>query len=267
MKVTETDRNHTNLENWFVKFKDQYEHVFIDNFANHERGFAILSEEYNLLLQEKETKNKTEAWDFSIFDIVTIKRLEENLHSPLLGELLDTRGSHGQKDLFYRLFLNEVVGKDKAEKFFNTNPLDYLTRCEEFIKNQTDKGEIDITIKSTNRHNKFAIILENKWGSGDSCPDQIYKYYRNFTNPKGKAYTDENLLIIYLTKYGNNPKWIENKDFESFLTNNIGVNYFPISYIYHVKNWLEQCLILCESQKVKFTIEQYLNLIRYGVSN
>src|ERR1035437_761922 len=142
MKVTETDRNHTNLENWFVKFKGQYEQVFIDNFANYERGFAILSEEYNLLLQEKETKNKTEAWDFSIFDIVTIKRLEENLHSPLLGELLDTRGSHGQKDLFYRLFLNEVVGKDKAEKFFNTNPLDYLTRCEEFIKNQTDKGEI-----------------------------------------------------------------------------------------------------------------------------
>jgi len=118
-----------------------------------------------------------------------------------------------------------------------------------------------------NKEKKFAVIIENKWDSGDSCPDQLFKYYRNFTNPKGKGYTDSNLLVIYLTKYGKSPSWVESTDFKKFLRQNHQKNYFPIAYQVQIKNWLEECLIQSNSKKVSYLIEQYLNFIKYGINN
>ncbi len=257
----------------FEEFKKRHDQIYIDNFSSYSVAFEDFSKDYKILLEEKQKMNELEAWDFSLFNIIRVRRKEEDLHSPLLAELLDTNGTHGQKDLFYKLFLQEVVGTDIVHRFINEDYHDYSIICEEFIRNtkgngeKDEKGEIDITIKSINRKNKFAIILENKWGSGDSCPDQLFKYYRNFTNPQGKAYTDENLLIIYLTKNGGDPKWIENEEFKLFLNNNIRKNYFPISYKIEIRKWLEACILKCKSKKINIIIEQYLNLIKYGINN
>lgn len=149
------------------------------------------------------------------------------------------------------------------ERLTNYCYLAYKIKSEEYIKNKTDGkiGRVDITINSTDRHNRFAIILENKWESGDSCVDQVFKYYTNYTEQQGKGYTDKNLIVIYLTRLGNNPTNTENKRFKMFLSENKGVNYFPISYDYTVKNWLKKCVQACKSEKVKYTIEQYLKFI------
>ena len=54
------------------------------------------------ILKEKIKYDETHAWDFSIFNIVKINRPEENLHSPLIKELL---GNFGHIDpLFLSLF-------------------------------------------------------------------------------------------------------------------------------------------------------------------
>jgi len=249
------------LENWLSDFKSDQEKIFLENYSEFERKVSLVSSEYNKIIKDQDLLNETEAWDFSIFNIVQIKRPEENLHSPFIAELLDTQGSHGQKDLFYKLFLYEILGQKKAAKFINSDYQDYYIQCEEFIRNKHDKGEIDITIKSTSPNKDFAIILENKWGSGDSCPDQLFKYYRNFTNKKGKGYTDDNLLVIYLTIYGGDPTWVENKKFATFLTANKNRNYFPISYIKDIRGWLEKSMHECKSVKVKNIINQYLNMI------
>jgi len=256
-----------NFETWFVKTKNLYNNILISDFTNYEYGFSVLNKKYSELLIERDLKNQTEAWDFSLFDIITVRRPEENLHSPLIAELLNPSGFHGQQDLFYKLFLNEVIGEEKAKKFINPSFKEYLTISEEYVKNDIDRGEVDITIKSVNCQNRFAIIIENKWDSGDSCTDQLFKYYTNFTNPYGKAYTDDNLLVLYLTKYGKNPTKVERKEFETFLSKNIGINYFPISYFKNIRNWLEQCISHCESQKVRIIIEQYLNHIKHGINN
>lgn len=262
------DVGELNLEDfglWLIRCQKQYEQIYIDNFVNYKSGFKMLSKEYNDIIKEKELTNEFEAWDFSIFNVLSFLRPEENLHSPLLAELLDTNGSHGQKDLFYKLFLYEVMGKEKARKFINRNYQEYSIKKEEYIDNITDTGRIDIAIKSTNRHNKFAIILENKWNNGDSC-DQLFKYYRNFTNPNGQGYTDDNLIIIYLTKCGKMPENVVSKKFEAFLSMNIEVNFFPLSYIYNVRSWLEKCAQECKSEKVNYIIKQYLTFIKYEIS-
>jgi hypothetical protein len=264
--IKQRNKNST-FDEWIESFRVEYEQTYLDYFSSYESGFQLLSIDYQTILKECDDRNISEAWAFSIFDIIKVKRPEENLHSPLLAELLNTNGSHGQKDSFYKLFVNRVLGQSDASNFINDNPNDYLIQSEEFIKNENDKGEIDISIRSTNRCKKFALIIENKWGSGDSCPDQIYKYYRNYTNPNGKAFADDNLRVIYLTKYGNDPCWIEDDGFRTFLQEKKGVNYFPISYVNHIRKWLEDCISNCKSSKVVYVIEQYLNFIKYGISN
>ncbi|MCT4589101.1 MAG: PD-(D/E)XK nuclease family protein [Carboxylicivirga sp.] len=242
-----------------ASFLSDYKQLHIDAFNQYENKVKTLGKAYNKILQCKKDSNHTEAWDFSVFSIIKILRPEENLHSPMLYELLNTIGAHGQKDLFYKLFLEEVLGAENSLKFINESHEDYHIRCEEAINNENEKGRIDLTVKSLNPDKPFAIIIENKWESGDSCPDQLFKYYINFT--EGKGYTDENLLVIYLTKYGGNPTWIENDKFNEFLKNNRNINYFPISYSKHIKNWLEKSVTECKSEKVKYTITQYIRIL------
>jgi hypothetical protein len=249
------------------QFREEYEQIFLDYFNSYESGLKNLSDEYNAILAERESRNIYEAWEFSIFGIIKFKRPEENLHSPLLAELLNPLGSHGQKDTFYKLFIKRILGPNDSENFINDNPNDYLLIEEEKIKNKNDQGRIDITIKSNDPQKKFAIIIENKWDSGDSCFDQIYKYYRNYSHPTGKAYTDKNLRVIYLTKYGNDPGKVKDKRFAAFLKDKKGSVYFPISYLIHIQEWLEECIKQCQSPKVTHIIEQYLILLKYGIRN
>jgi hypothetical protein len=253
----------TEYEFHFNRFKNEYYRVFEDNFSTIEKGFTSLVKKYLKLLQEKEDDNIYNAWDFSLFNIIKVKRPEENLHSPLLIELLDTEGKHGQQDLFYKLFIKFFINEN-SDLFINDNPKDYYLKKEEFIETDKNKGRIDIFIKSINPKKKFAILLENKWDSGDSCPDQLFKYYNSLIKRHG--YTDKNLLVFYLTKNGNDPTWIENKDFDHFLKSNKGLNYFPISYNEHIFNWLTECMFHCKSEKIKFIIEQYKKHI-YGLNN
>jgi len=242
----------------FEKFKKEYHQVFVDNFSTIETGLTKFAKNYQLLLQEKKELNIYYAWDFSIFDIIKIKRPEENLHSPLLIELLDTQGKHGQQDLFYKLFIMQFL-KDKSELFINEKHQDYFLKKEQFVETEENKGRIDIFIRSTNPKKQFAILIENKWNSGDSCPDQLFKYYISLTKRHG--YTDDNLLIFYLTKHGNDPTWVENDDFERFIEVNKNSNYFPISYKYHIYKWLTDCQSHCKSEKIMHIIEQYKNHI------
>src|SRR6185437_12808052 len=44
--------------------------------------------------------------NFNIFQILKIESSEVRLHSVLIAELLNTNGSHGQKDLFLKAFIN-----------------------------------------------------------------------------------------------------------------------------------------------------------------
>jgi len=243
---------------FFNNYSFNSNEIIINNLSNIETTFNKFSKSYQILLNKKNTTNEIKAWDFSIFNIIKVKRPEENLHSPILKELLDTNGNHGQKDIFYKEFLKNI-SQNLLSKFTNSNYNDYYIKTEKFIRNEEETGKVDIFIQSNNPKNKFAVIIENKWDSPDSCPDQLYKYYKHFT--KIHNFTDDNLLVIYLTKQGSDPVWIENKEFIKFLNENRNKNYFPISYQFHIKNWLNNCITACKSKKVKSTIEQYLKIL------
>lgn len=248
--------------NHFLKlYQERFNQIFLDNYTSYHNKLEKFSSDYRHLLLEESSSNQIEAWRFCVFNIIKLKRIEESLHSPLIKELLDTNGSHGQKDVFYQIFIKQFLSEVVANTFINIIHRDYLIKCEEFIQNESNTGRIDIIIKSTNPEKKFAIIIENKWESGDSCSDQLFKYYHHYTKVLG--YNNENLLIFYLTKSGNDPSWIENIEFEKFIEERKGINYFPISYNSEICLWLKHCIEQCKSKKVQFIIEQYLTYIKW----
>jgi hypothetical protein len=227
-----------------------------------EENFERFANPYRKVLIEKIEDDAVNSWGFSIFKIVKSKRPEEHIHTPLLYELLDTQGSHGQKDLFYKLFVETLLPQSIREKFINDNYADYLIKQEEWVKSEIGKGEVDITIKSRNPKKRFAIIIENKWKSPDSCLDQLYKYYDCYTVNYG--YNNDNLLLVYLTINGNDPSWVS-VEFNSFLQNAKNKNYFPISYKKHILKWLASCVENCQSEKVRTIIVQYKNYLKWNL--
>src|SRR5580692_3482102 len=78
---------------------------------------------------------------FNIFKILGIGHYEVATHSPMLGNLLNPKGSHGQGDVFLRLFVNSmgIANFDSASAHLE---LEY------HIGTVTDKsgGRIDIVI-------------------------------------------------------------------------------------------------------------------------
>lgn len=248
----------TDYDNVLRNYKVEFEDIIIDNFSYIENTFKNLAKTYKIYLNERTELNIVHAWDFSIFKIIKVKREEENLHSRLLKELIDPVGTHGQKDLFYKLFIKRFLSEGVIENFINDNYKDYFIKREEHIDTGVETGRIDIFLKSSNPKKKFAIIIENKWDSGDSCSDQLYKYY---ISKKMQGFDDTNLLVFYLSKNGNDPLLIEEGKFKTFLDDNINKNYFPISYIDHIYKWLSDCHDNCKSPKIKYLIEQYKSYI------
>jgi len=181
--------------------------------------------------------------NFNILRILKLESSEVRMHSALIAELLNPRGSHGQKDVFLQIFI---------DKFCKT---DFLVDATSSVVNlekhtgylATDKlsgGRLDIFI-----HDKFGhhIIIENKIFAGDQ-ENQLVRYY-NYS---------KDATILYLTLDGRlpNERSYGNLDPEK--------HFKCISYETDIISWLESCRKeVAILPTLRESITQYINLIKY----
>jgi hypothetical protein len=107
---------------------------------------------------------------FNIFKILKLSTNEVR-HSAFIAELLNTKGSHGQKDKYLEIFLEQI----KIEDFpFDTKSAEVKPEFHiGFInEDKTQGGRIDILIEDKNRKR---IIIENKIYAGDQ-KNQLLRY-------------------------------------------------------------------------------------------
>src|SRR3990170_8291943 len=92
---------------------------FADTFEKLKNGYALIRED-----------NKRKAWDFNIFRLLEAERYEVATHSSMLRDLLDSRGTHGQGNLFFKEFLSMLLEKriiqDENTSYSNKTFDDYL---------------------------------------------------------------------------------------------------------------------------------------------
>ena len=174
---------------------------------------------------------------FSIFRILKIARRETVTHSPMLRELLDPKGSHGQGSAFLCLFLQECGINDtvfqaegaSVEEEFYIGP-----------KTEFSGGRIDLYLQDR-RGRRLAI--ENKI-DGEDQENQLERY-RQFLG-KGE--------LIYLTLDGRVPSNYSTLHHDSVRC---------ISYNQHITRWLEACRRHAATvPMVRESLSQYLHLIQ-----
>jgi len=192
-------------------------------------NLEYLFQQLKLLEMKFEKLNETSIDKFNIFSILRKDSDEVNLHSKFIFELLNPNGSHQQGDIFLKLFIKEIDGIN----FINENPNIFR-----------EKYNIDILIQSPNQ----SIIIENKIYTEDHSR-QLSKYLNIVQN---KGYIEENIFLIYLTLFGEEPN--EKK---------VRKKVINISYEIHILKWLENCLKeIALIPTIRETINQYIKLVK-----
>ena len=210
---------------------------------------------------KEQRKEKFERGEnYNIFNDLGFMSDEVHLHSMFLANLLNPKGSHGQRGKFLAAFLKML------QKSFPTISADSLVldtaiasvKVEEYIGRQTDSegGRIDIYLTD----GKHSIIIENKIYAGDQH-HQMLRYWNYGMSQKGDD-TEKSFVLIYLTLDGCSPS----KDSlgEDLKENDI----VCLSYKSDIRGWLDHCVELASrTPLVRETINQYISTIDILTNN
>ena len=208
--------------------------------------------------QRKEKFERGES--FNIFNDLGFMSDEVHLHSMFLANLLNPKGSHGQRGKFLEAFLKML------QKSFPAISADRLVldtanasvEVEKYIGRQTDNegGRIDIFLTD----GKHSIIIENKIYAVDQH-HQMLRYWNYGMSQKGND-TEKSFVLIYLTLDGCSPS----KDSlgEDLKENDI----VCLSYKSDIRGWLDRCVELSSrTPLVRETINQYISTIDILTNN
>lgn len=208
--------------------------------------------------QRKEKFERGES--FNIFNDLGFMSDEVHLHSMFLANLLNPKGSHGQRGKFLEAFLKML---QKSFPAISADSLELDTavasvEVEKYIGRQTDSegGRIDIYLTD----GKHSIIIENKIYAGDQH-HQMLRYWNYGMSQKGND-TEKSFVLIYLTLDGCSPS----KDSlgEDLKENDI----VCLSYKSDIRGWLDRCEELASrTPLVRETINQYISTIDILTNN
>jgi len=183
--------------------------------------------------QYKKTKQKGK---FNIFNLLSRKFDEVNLHSKFIYELLSPDGSHGCGTAFL----------EKLLSILQINDFD-LTEVEV----HREYRKIDLLIKNK----KQAIVIENKLWAIDQ-PGQLERYYNLLFH---EGYRD--IKIYYLSIDGKDPE--PHSIGNLHLLENWDDLFSLISYELTIEQWLESCIKEAyERPALRETLIQYRLLIQ-----
>lgn len=198
---------------------------------------ALMSRAHHLLSLSRTVRHYEEALaraqgeQFNLFEILHVGHFEVRTHSPILAELLNPIGSHGQGSVFLARFLSLLEIRD-----FDTEGASVQTEVSigEF-------GRIDIVIADRRRERR--IYIENKIYAGLQ-ERQLERYQEH--DPKAR--------IVYLTLNGDLPS---GTDIAAV------TNLQLVSYRTHILAWLDGCRKeAATAPAVREAISQYIHLLQ-----
>ena len=210
---------------------------------------------------KEQRKEKFERGEnYNIFNDLGFMSDEVHLHSMFLANLLNPKGSHGQRGKFLEAFLKML---QKSFPAISADSLELDTaiasvEVEKYIGRQTDSegGRIDIYLTD----GKHSIIIENKIYAVDQY-HQMLRYWNYGMSQKGDD-TEKSFVLIYLTLDGCSPS----KDSlgEDLKENDI----VCLSYKSDIRGWLDRCVELASrTPLVRETINQYISTIDILTNN
>jgi hypothetical protein len=242
-----------NFEQFFLNYKSFYNQIIQDDLIN----YSTILNEVGIISENGLKEEEVLTSNYNIFNILKVEKNENGTHTPFLLDLFNIKGSHRQKELFYNNLIEQII-TDKVErkKFLSNDPSYFnITSQRGIYHDSYGQGFLDIFIDYNEPGNKsFSIVIENKIYHYDE-DDQLNKYYSFL-----KSLNRDNILLIYLTPKG---KYPEPNSMKLNMVNKLvkSGELKLISYHKDVKSLLTESLPKIKSEKVKYTVLQYLTLI------
>ena len=211
-------------------------------------------------IKEQRIEKFERGENYNIFNDLGFMSDEVHLHSMFLANLLNPKGSHGQRGKFLEAFLKML------QKSFSAISADNLelditnasVEVEKYIGRHTDSegGRIDIYLTD----GKHSIIIENKIYAVDQY-HQMLRYWNYGMSQKGDD-TEKSFVLIYLTLDGCSPS--KESLGEDLKENDI----VCLSYKNDIRGWLDRCVELASrTPLVRETINQYISTIDILTNN
>jgi hypothetical protein len=201
-----------------------------------QRGLQLLSLAKTIRHYE-EALTQASGERFNLFNILHVGHYEVRTHSPMLAELLNPKGSHGQGSVFLRHFLTELKINDFDAENAHVDtevPIGALGRLDIVI---TDGNQRCIFIE-----NKIYAVLQDK---------QLERYHER----------DQKANLLFLTLNGEPPSdWGNNGVYN---TDSFERVFQRVSYKTNIVRWLESCRKeAATAPGVREAITQYIHLIQ-----
>lgn len=220
------------------------------NYSEKIKSFDETLCRFKMFSKDWQERDKELASRFNLFSILKIEWKEALVHTPLLANLLNPRGTHSQGSLFYDEFIKTILPENECGFFLDIIP-EYLEIKDE--KNTGD-GQIDILIYSKNKDKSFVIVIENKIFASDQY-QQLKRYYDYATKSFGTKVG--NVKLVYLTPFQSMPN---DESLEKTLKQELinSKTLLIISYREHIIIWLRKCVPLVKAPVVQYALKQYL---------
>lgn len=228
----------------FREFRDSQAEQQLKTISD---GFSRISNGLAQMKPLAEERDKNHAPNYNVFRILGLSKKEEKLHTPLLVNLLNPRGSHGQGRLFLIEFLklladrHSVDGMTKFPQF--TEDQVALGRWQVRKEFSVTEGRADIVI--SNATLKFLLVIENKIYSSEG--DRQLQRYSDWLD-RQKAQFNKRTLV-FLTPSGRKAKSLEHG------------GYFTCSYKEDIAGLLHSAIEHVQAEKVSMTLRQYLSVV------
>ncbi|UCD38349.1 MAG: PD-(D/E)XK nuclease family protein [Fidelibacterota bacterium] len=223
----------------YQNLKDAQAWRHVENFKETFNGFRPHMES---LLAEAQEKERLHAPSFNLFKVLHLETREDEIHTPLIAELLNPRGAHGQKFTFLRAFIRAMQSSDSNFPVPDQDIEQYVW----FVETQKyiGQGTLDIVVSCPAL--SYLIVIENKIYAGEQ-PDQLARY-SGWMHDNQEWYSTQ--ALIYLTPAGDESETA------------VPDSYFTASYHSQIGGMLRAVLPGISASHLRETILQYLEVVQ-----
>lgn len=209
-------------------------------------GIERLLEEAGKMLEDID-KKVSEGAGFNVFRLCGVDHYE-TMHSKILAEFLNPKGSHGQGKMFLDLFC-EMLGRLGFDGNFSSN-VNVSTELTGYIKGES-VGRFDILIEDCSTSS--VCVIENKIFASEQ-PEQL-KRYAAWLRRERKGWKQ---ILVFLTLNGREAWSIKDQEL-----------YQRLAYVSQdkkpcLRDWIDSCLKKIGGEDKPFiqsALKQYKKLI------
>lgn len=208
-------------------------------------ALALLAQARTIVKHQSELERIT-GEHFNLFQILRIGHYEVSTHSPILRDLLDPRGNHGQGPVFLELFLQQVR---KQSNLIDRPGLERFDPASSRVVLEQSFGE-----RSENDCCRLDILLTDQPGNQIAIENKIYAAEQPNWVRRYRAKLPPGTPLIYLTLQGDAALDEDSKTDEALIL---------LSYRDDITAWLEACRKeVATVPIVRESLTQYLFLLR-----